>query len=166
MPLLYYKYYKTSIMFHITRLLSWHEVKIIVKTNAYFHITQKVVYYLENGYMWHLHHPLRFLFTMLKTLILWALWDLWVKLRDKSRGITAAFDNAAKKRITNSLIAIGFMIFGIAILQIIGVQILHIPSFFGGITYAFPWKNKPSKRATAQQWWLISIILPDIFHRQ
>ncbi|MCL2110259.1 hypothetical protein FWH30_01615 [Microgenomates group bacterium] len=38
---------------------------------------------------------------------------------------------AAKKRITNSLIAIGFMIFGIAILQIVGVQILRIPGFFG-----------------------------------
>jgi hypothetical protein len=38
---------------------------------------------------------------------------------------------SAKKRITNSLIAIGFMIFGVAILQIIGVQILRIPGFFG-----------------------------------
>jgi hypothetical protein len=36
----------------------------------------------------------------------------------------------AQKRITNSIIAILFIIFGVTILQVIGVQILHLPGFF------------------------------------
>lgn len=37
----------------------------------------------------------------------------------------------AKKRLTNSIIAILFIIFSVTILQIIGVQILRLPGFFG-----------------------------------
>ena len=37
----------------------------------------------------------------------------------------------ARQRITSSVIAILFIVFGVAILQIIGVNILMIPGFFG-----------------------------------
>lgn len=48
-----------------------------------------------------------------------------------SRGNTQALQDA-RERITNSVIALLFIVFSVTIIEFIGVRVLHLPGFFDG----------------------------------